>query len=101
MIRSKLRDSYYKESCGQYWKTMNTTATPTIEYVKWLENIILDNGFKDEEAFDAYVKYVDLTIEESKRWDALYLIRSEHFNLLSKDKQDALRDLEDLAEGSR
>lgn len=40
--RSQLRNRYYKETY-KYWKTMNTTATPTIEYAKWLENIILDS----------------------------------------------------------
>ena len=39
--RSKIRVEYYNTNEGQYWKTMNTTATPTIEYVKWLEDKII------------------------------------------------------------
>ena len=50
--RSKIRAEYYKESFGQYWKTMNTTAQPTIEYVKWLEDRIIRqaNEIKNEDS---------------------------------------------------
>jgi len=58
--RSNLRDSYYKKTLN-YWKTMNTTATPTIEYVKWLENIILDNGL-NEPTTEADTSEANLTI---------------------------------------
>ena len=38
--RVELRKEY-KEQTGEYWKTLNPTAQPTIEYVKWLESKLI------------------------------------------------------------
>jgi hypothetical protein len=35
--RIKLRKEYEKET-GEHWKMFHSTAQPTVEYTKWLEN---------------------------------------------------------------
>lgn len=40
--RIKLRKQY-KEETGEHWKMLCSTAQPTVEYTKWLEDRLVKN----------------------------------------------------------
>ena len=40
--RIKLRKQY-KEETGEHWKMLSSTAQPTVEYTKWLEDRFVKN----------------------------------------------------------
>jgi|DEB0MinimDraft_4_1074332.scaffolds.fasta_scaffold95847_1 hypothetical protein len=40
--RVKLRENY-KEETGEHWKMICSTAQPTVQYTKWLEDKLVKN----------------------------------------------------------
>lgn len=45
--RVKLRKQY-KEETGEHWKMFYSTAQPTVEYTKWLEDRLVKNCYKPD-----------------------------------------------------
>jgi len=39
----------YTLHTGKYWKHPNTVSTPSRDYVKWLQDLIIEGGFVMEE----------------------------------------------------